>query len=132
MKGLLAVGALFGVAVAQNGNVWEQCGGIDFRGKTSCVSGNSCVYLNDWYSQCQPGAAPTTTTSSKTTSGPTGPTSAPGKFKYFGVNEAGGEFGEGSKPGVWGKDFIFPDTNAIKVSTHHPRTSSPSLPDVFD
>ncbi len=42
-----------------------QCGGIGWSGATCCTSGNTCVYQNDWYSQCLPGAAPVTTTSTK-------------------------------------------------------------------
>jgi len=36
--------------------VWGQCGGADWDGPTCCVSGSGCVYSNDWYSQCIPGA----------------------------------------------------------------------------
>ncbi|KAK6544832.1 hypothetical protein TWF694_001513 [Orbilia ellipsospora] len=32
---------------------YGQCGGIGWTGGTSCVSGYKCVYLNDYYSQCQ-------------------------------------------------------------------------------
>ncbi|KAI0745782.1 hypothetical protein C8Q76DRAFT_780872 [Earliella scabrosa] len=53
---------------------WAQCGGIGWAGGTSCVAGTTCTKLNDYYSQCIPGAsAPTTTVST-----PTGPTSVPG------------------------------------------------------
>nr|AIG55475.1 secreted protein [Thraustotheca clavata] len=34
--------------------VWQQCGGKDYKGDSSCTDGNSCVKINDWYSQCQP------------------------------------------------------------------------------
>ncbi|KAI5119944.1 hypothetical protein M0805_002133 [Coniferiporia weirii] len=45
--------------------VWGQCGGIGWTGATTCVSGSVCTELNDYYSQCIPGsAAPTTTSSS--------------------------------------------------------------------
>ncbi|KAJ3507492.1 hypothetical protein NLJ89_g6274 [Agrocybe chaxingu] len=47
-------------ATAQQQQVWGQCGGIGWTGPTSCVSGTTCVQLNDWYFQCQPGSAPTT------------------------------------------------------------------------
>lgn len=30
------------------------------------------------------------------------------KFKWFGVNESGAEFGSGSIPGQLGKDYIWP------------------------
>ncbi|CAA7263714.1 unnamed protein product [Cyclocybe aegerita] len=32
---------------------WGQCGGQGYSGPTACVSGSTCVVLNDWYSQCQ-------------------------------------------------------------------------------
>ncbi|KAI0363990.1 hypothetical protein BV20DRAFT_974951 [Pilatotrama ljubarskyi] len=56
--------------------VWAQCGGIGWTGSTTCVSGSTCTVLNDWYSQCIPGAAssapvPTSTSVS------TAPTSVP-------------------------------------------------------
>ncbi|KAJ3053392.1 hypothetical protein HK097_004399 [Rhizophlyctis rosea] len=41
---------------------YGQCGGRGFTGDTSCPSGWSCRYSNDFYSQCLPGAASTTTT----------------------------------------------------------------------
>ncbi|KAF2992978.1 Endo-1,4-beta-xylanase 6 [Curvularia kusanoi] len=95
--------------------LWGQCGGNGWGGSKSCVSGTTCTYVNDWYSQCQPGtgggdpapaptsaapaptsAAPTTLTTTTTASGsaPTGGNSAAGelnaKFKakgklYFGT-----------------------------------------------
>nr|AIG55578.1 secreted protein [Thraustotheca clavata] len=34
--------------------VWQQCGGNDYKGDSTCTQGNSCVKINDWYSQCQP------------------------------------------------------------------------------
>ncbi|KAJ0333275.1 hypothetical protein COL5a_000976 [Colletotrichum fioriniae] len=36
-----------------------------------------------------------------------------GKFKWFGINQSGAEFGPGSLPGTVGKDYVFPDTNSI-------------------
>ncbi|CAA7270052.1 unnamed protein product [Cyclocybe aegerita] len=47
-------------AVAQQQQVWGQCGGNGWTGPTSCVSGTTCVKLNDWYFQCQPGGPATT------------------------------------------------------------------------
>nr|CDJ79824.1 xylanase precursor [Leucoagaricus gongylophorus] len=35
--------------------IWGQCGGIGWTGPTTCVSGTTCTYINDWYSQCLPG-----------------------------------------------------------------------------
>ncbi|KAK1147529.1 hypothetical protein N8T08_000871 [Aspergillus melleus] len=31
---------------------WEQCGGNNWTGPTTCVSGTTCKKQNDWYSQC--------------------------------------------------------------------------------
>ncbi|KAH6672951.1 glycoside hydrolase superfamily [Halenospora varia] len=31
---------------------WGQCGGSGWTGTGSCVSGSTCTYQNDWYSQC--------------------------------------------------------------------------------
>ncbi|CCA70056.1 related to endo-1,4-beta-xylanase [Serendipita indica DSM 11827] len=32
---------------------WGQCNGIGYTGSKTCDSGLTCVYINDWYSQCQ-------------------------------------------------------------------------------
>jgi endo-1,4-beta-xylanase len=31
---------------------WGQCGGSGWTGGTTCASGYTCTYANDWYSQC--------------------------------------------------------------------------------
>ena len=63
------VAAIFATGVAAQGGPWAQCGGQGYSGPTTCVSGYKCVYQNDWYSQCLPGdAAGTSTTSVKSTS----------------------------------------------------------------
>ncbi|KAF3906011.1 Endoglucanase-4 [Orbilia brochopaga] len=31
---------------------WAQCGGVGFTGCTTCASGYTCKFLNDYYSQC--------------------------------------------------------------------------------
>ncbi|KAI5858929.1 endo-1,4-beta-xylanase C precursor [Tricharina praecox] len=46
---------------------WNQCGGLQYTGSTICVSGSGCVKLNDYYSQCQPGAATVTSAVSSST-----------------------------------------------------------------
>ncbi|CAK4081446.1 unnamed protein product [Aphanomyces euteiches] len=33
---------------------WQQCGGVDYRGDKTCTPGNTCVKINEFYSQCQP------------------------------------------------------------------------------
>ncbi|KAJ3482364.1 hypothetical protein NLI96_g7024 [Meripilus lineatus] len=53
---------------------WAQCGGNGWTGGTTCVSGTVCTFLNDWYSQCIPGtAAPSSSSSAPSTT----PTSTP-------------------------------------------------------
>ncbi|RDX42231.1 acetyl xylan esterase [Lentinus brumalis] len=70
--GFVALLPLAQLAAAQSA-VWGQCGGIGWSGATSCVSGSACVKLNDYYSQCQPGAAPAPTTTVPATTPPTPP-----------------------------------------------------------
>ncbi|PVF96642.1 putative cellulase precursor [Serendipita vermifera] len=43
---------------------WGQCGGLTYTGSTTCDAGLTCVYSNDWYSQCL--RVSTTTSSSRT------------------------------------------------------------------
>ncbi|PVF92985.1 putative pectate lyase 1 [Serendipita vermifera] len=67
LSALLGVGmALISQAAAQQ-SAYGQCGGINWTGATTCVSGYTCVYQNDWYSQCVPGTA-SSTSSTKTSS----------------------------------------------------------------
>jgi endoglucanase len=117
MKSFILSSVFAGVAVAQ-GAAFSQCAGIGWNGATTCVSGYNCVYLNDYYSQCQPGTATTTTlvTSTKTTTAGSTPTStSTGKLKWLGINLSVAEFGQGAYPGIWGKDFYFPDNTAVSV-----------------
>ncbi|KAG6810790.1 hypothetical protein H0H92_010328 [Tricholoma furcatifolium] len=48
--------------------VYGQCGGINWTGATTCVSGSVCTYQNAYYSQCLPVTSTTSTTSSTTSS----------------------------------------------------------------
>lgn len=125
MKSFVIAAALVGGALADQG-AWGQCGGIGWTGDTKCVSGYTCVKSNDYYSQCLPGAntlttstkATTTSTKATTTAGPapTGGAGAAGKLKWLGVSESVAEFGSGTYPGTYGKDFYFPDSSTIQVS----------------
>jgi endo-1,4-beta-xylanase len=81
MHKLLAVVSL---ALATQGAlgvaVYGQCGGQGYSGSTVCDSGSTCVYSNDWYSQCLPGTGGGgggTTTASSSTATVTSSTSAP-------------------------------------------------------
>lgn len=70
-------------ALAQ-GAAWSQCGGNGWTGTTTCVSGTTCTYVNDWYSQCIPGTGSpgTTTSTTSTTAAPPAPTNANYWFSF--------------------------------------------------
>ncbi|KAB5588420.1 Glycoside hydrolase family 5 protein [Ceratobasidium theobromae] len=109
--------AAAGYAAAQQA-LYAQCGGIGWTGGTTCVSGATCTYVNDWYSQCLAGTATTTTATSTSTSAAASSTgicssSTRTKFKYFGVNQSCAEFGQTQWPGVLGTDYTWPTTDSI-------------------
>lgn len=72
---LLALVALVPAIANAQSPLYGQCGGIGWSGATTCVSGSSCQKLNDYYSQCLPGAA--APTSAPTSAPPTSPTVTP-------------------------------------------------------
>ncbi|KAG8688766.1 hypothetical protein FRC08_011270, partial [Ceratobasidium sp. 394] len=82
---------------------------------TTCVSGYVCTYSSQYYSQCLPGTAtPTTTTTSRGSTPTSGVCSGTRtKFKYFGVNESCAEFGQTAWPGVLGKDYTWPTQASV-------------------
>ncbi|KAI0506570.1 glycoside hydrolase family 5 protein [Xylaria bambusicola] len=110
-----------GLAAAAAGP-YAQCGGNSWAGDTECQSGYTCMVSNEWYSQCLPGTAATTTaaTTTKTaipssttsTAAPTS-TGAAGALKWLGINLSVAEFGTGIYPGTWGTEFYFPSEDAI-------------------
>lgn len=115
MKSFVVAGVFAWGAAAQSG-AWGQCGGIGYTGATSCVSAYSCVYVNDWYSQCQPGAAATTLRTSTTPSPPASSTSTtpPASTGTAGVRYVGRvnpDTKELSWPGS-GVSFTFTGTSA--------------------
>ncbi|KAK4236322.1 hypothetical protein C8A03DRAFT_45670 [Achaetomium macrosporum] len=125
MKSSILAG-IFATGVAAQSGPYGQCGGNNYNGPTTCVSGYRCVYQNDWYSQCLPGADSTTlkttttarSTATSTTSAPATSTSAPSsgkKLKWLGINQSSAEFGQGTYPGTWGKEFTFPSTSSIQT-----------------
>ncbi|KAG8948036.1 hypothetical protein FRC04_010078 [Tulasnella sp. 424] len=66
-----AAGLVLGLAsalVKATVPVYYQCGGITYTGDTACAAGTTCVYQNDYYSQCLPSTSSTTTTSTTKTS----------------------------------------------------------------
>ncbi|KAJ3800763.1 glycoside hydrolase superfamily [Lentinula aff. detonsa] len=58
---LLTTGSGLALVEAQV-QTYGQCGGLEYTGSTSCVSGSTCIYLNDYYYQCIP-SSPVTSTS---------------------------------------------------------------------
>ncbi|KAG9076234.1 hypothetical protein FS749_012016 [Ceratobasidium sp. UAMH 11750] len=101
--------------VAAQQPAYAQCGGQGWTGGTTCVSGYVCTYSSQYYSQCLPGtAAPTTTTTSRGSTPTSGVCSGTRtKFKYFGVNESCAEFGQTAWPGVLGKDYTWPTQASV-------------------
>ncbi|TCD71242.1 Endochitinase 1 [Steccherinum ochraceum] len=67
----ITVLALIVVKVTAQSPVYGQCGGIGWTGSTTCAAGSTCTVLNDYYSQCIPGASQTTTPPSVPTPPPT-------------------------------------------------------------
>ncbi|KAF8071917.1 endoglucanase [Lyophyllum atratum] len=126
MKSSLSAFASLAVLITLGGRaaavaVWGQCGGINYSGDTTCAAGSTCIVVNDYYWQCQPGSATTTTpgggtstsTAPPTSTNPAGCTGTLTKFKYFGVNQSGAEFGNTKIPGVLGTDYTWPATSSI-------------------
>ncbi|KAG8785082.1 hypothetical protein FRC15_002018 [Serendipita sp. 397] len=64
-------------AVLAQSPAYGQCGGTSWTGPKTCVSGYTCQYSSEWYSQCVPGSGGGATTTAKppsttTTQGSTG------------------------------------------------------------
>ncbi|CAI4214860.1 unnamed protein product [Parascedosporium putredinis] len=68
-KSAVLLAAASAASAQQTG--WGQCGGIGWSGAKTCISGWTCTYQNDWYSQCIPGAPNPVTTTSTTAAPPT-------------------------------------------------------------
>ncbi|TFK86887.1 carbohydrate-binding module family 1 protein [Polyporus arcularius HHB13444] len=66
---------LLAARVSAQAPAWGQCGGVGWAGSTTCASGSVCTKLNDYYSQCIPGAASSTTIATAPGSTITPPTS---------------------------------------------------------
>ncbi|KAI0043653.1 glycoside hydrolase family 5 protein [Auriscalpium vulgare] len=81
--------ASFSNAVA----VWQQCGGLQYTGSTTCDAGLSCVYLNDYYSQCQAvsSTVSSTTASSSSTSRTSSTSSSTGASSPTGFVKTSGQ-----------------------------------------
>ncbi|KAK6342218.1 hypothetical protein TWF730_001696 [Orbilia blumenaviensis] len=61
------IGLAIAAAVNAQAQPYAQCGGSGFTGPTSCISGWTCVYSNEWYSQCLQSTGTTAATTAKTT-----------------------------------------------------------------
>ncbi|TFK44673.1 mannanase [Crucibulum laeve] len=105
--------------------LYGQCGGINYSGDTTCVSGASCTVLNDWYFQCLPGSGGgssssttstrTTITSTSTSSGPTS-TAAPPSSTGF-IKTSGTRFAlNGSKYTVVGSNSYWVGLMGLSTS----------------
>ncbi|KAG8919258.1 hypothetical protein FRC02_001786 [Tulasnella sp. 418] len=131
-SGIATIAALFAAQGVSAIPEWAQCAGNGWTGSGTCDAGLTCVYVNDWYSQCQKASTTirTTTTSSRrstslstpvsTTRTSTSISATPSstgrvKFKYYGVNQSCAEFGHDSIPGVLGTHYTWPATSSIDV-----------------
>ncbi|KAF7343111.1 Carbohydrate-binding module family 1 protein/glycoside hydrolase family 5 protein [Mycena venus] len=93
IRSTLLILALSLASAAGQAVEWGQCGGIGWTGATTCVSGTVCTELNAYYSQCLPGTATTTvstTPPTTTTSAPTSTASAPAQTGF--VKTSGTKF----------------------------------------
>ncbi|KAG9091801.1 hypothetical protein FRC06_000378 [Ceratobasidium sp. 370] len=104
---VVACAAFVAGAMAQQ-PAYAQCGGIGWTGGTTCVAGYTCFKQNDWYYQCVPGTATTTSvsTTTKTTSTTTTTSSTPvptGVKYWFSFGDSYTQTGfniNGTKPAV--------------------------------
>lgn len=104
---------------------WGQCGGNGWTGAKTCVSGSTCTYVNDWYSQCLPG------TGSGTTSNP-----GPGTTTVPDVSTTSDEPGttEGPDPGnpypgydVWLTPYYASEVSAAAAAITDPALAAKAL-----
>jgi endo-1,4-beta-xylanase len=97
--GLLSVALVLAPFVSAQSPEWGQCGGIGWNGATTCVSGTTCTFVNDYYSQCIAGGSGGSSTTTATNPGSTAATGlnaaakAAGK-KYFGSATDNGELSD--------------------------------------
>jgi len=100
MKYFFSAAALLSLCSSAYAQVaaYGQCGGQNYVGTTTCVSGYTCTYSNAYYSQCLPatGASASGGTATTTASGyasTTTPAAGSGKVKLAGINISGFDFG---------------------------------------
>ncbi|KAK3614716.1 hypothetical protein LTR56_027072 [Elasticomyces elasticus] len=139
---IVAVAAAAGSAYAQ-GAAYAQCGGKGFTGATTCVSGYTCAFSSEYYSQCVPGTAAGTTKAAATTVATTAkpvttapastvkaatstavktssaaPASSSGKVAFAGVNISGFDFGCGTDGTCTVSGIVDPGTDGINQINH--------------
>ncbi|APA07595.1 hypothetical protein sscle_03g023650 [Sclerotinia sclerotiorum 1980 UF-70] len=71
LKNVLLAAAAVAPTVYAQGAGYSQCGGQGWSGATTCVSGFTCTYTNEYYSQCLPGSGGGASSSRPTTTAPT-------------------------------------------------------------
>ncbi|KAH7930545.1 cellulase-domain-containing protein [Leucogyrophana mollusca] len=75
--------------------IYAQCGGVNWTGGTTCVSGTVCTELNSYYWQCLPSSTSASATHTTTSAGssPTQPSGGGSSIPFLGgVNTAGYDF----------------------------------------
>ncbi|KAI0061856.1 hypothetical protein BV25DRAFT_1804913 [Artomyces pyxidatus] len=89
---------LFSVSgVNAQSSAWGQCGGIGWSGATTCVSGYTCTVSNPYYSQCLPGTASSSSTTSIVTSSATPTTTISGSTSQTATTTSTGATPTGSQ-----------------------------------
>ncbi|TKA61996.1 hypothetical protein B0A55_10246 [Friedmanniomyces simplex] len=136
---LFTLAAAAGSAYAQQ-SAYGQCGGQNWSGATTCVSGYTCVAQGSYYSQCVPGSASTklastvhttskavatkatsthvTTKASSTVKTSSSTPASSGKVAYAGVNIAGFDFGCGTDGTCTVSGITNPGANGIAQIDH--------------
>ncbi|KAF9003997.1 glycoside hydrolase superfamily [Cyathus striatus] len=70
----LGIALLVGRGVLAQSNPYGQCGGSGWTGATTCTSGWTCTYSNEWYSQCLPASGSSSSASTISSTRSTTPT----------------------------------------------------------
>ncbi|KAH7316889.1 fungal cellulose binding domain-containing protein [Stachybotrys elegans] len=115
MRPVYAAAVFFGAALAQQ-PLWGQCGGKDWTGSTTCVSGSHCQYSNEWYSQCVPGEASSATTVRTSTSTRTTTRAPTSTRTSVSPGATGFATTSGTKFTIGGQTKYFAGTNSYWIS----------------